>query len=131
MPKNLVDKASANLPDGFEIDSDAQGRPLWDGKKGFARNPQTGVYGMIRSDGSFNLQIDPTNPQYKGLGSPESQKAMKAYLSARDEAKKAQLLEKYNYVTFGVPKRIFDEAPDNVTIVANAVASALELIKGE
>ena len=128
MPKALVEKARQNLPDGFEIDSDASGRPLWDGRKGFARDPNTGVYGMIRADGSFNLQIDPTNPKYKGVDSKEADKARKAFANNEDKSKDRELEEKYNYIAYGVPKRVYDKQPTNAEIVASAVVDAINRI---
>lgn len=129
MEKGLLQKALANLPEGFEIDSDTQGRPLWDGQKAFARNPKTGVYGKIRRDGTFVQLIDPLHPNYKGPTSAEARAAMKAYANNKDESKDKELLEKANLIGWGVPVR--DEAPDNATIVANAVAQALELMQGD
>lgn len=128
MPKALVEKARQNLPDGFEIDSDASGSPLWDGKKGFARDPNTGVYGIIRADGSFNLQIDPTNPKYKGVDSKEADKARKAFANNEDKSKDRELEEKYNYIAYGVPKRVYDKQPTNAEIVASAVVDAINRI---
>lgn len=129
MDKELIAKAKANLPEGFVIDSDGQGRPLWDGRKGYARNPKTGVFGKIRADGSFVQLIDPTHPDYRGPDSAEARAASQAYVQNTDAAKDKELLEKANLIAFGVPVR--DEAPDNATIVANAVAQALELMQGE
>lgn len=128
MPKEVFSKASANLPEGWEIDSDTNGTPLWDGKKGFARNPETGVYALIRPDGSFNVQIDPENPNFRGVNSKEAQKAREALNRNKNPNKEAALLEKYNYIAWGVPNHVYDEAPDNITLVANAVANALKNI---
>ena len=133
MPKQLEETVRDNLLepewDGFEIDSDAKGNPLWvDGKFGFARNEETGVFAKINPDGSLTKLIDPENEKYRGPKAKETkqayaawQKAMRDFGKGTDEEKKA--FEEFNYRRAGVPT--YDEAPDNMTIVANAIMDAI------
>ena len=134
MPAELVAKAYESVPPGYEIDTDDKGRPLWNGQWGFARDPMTGMYGKIKSDGSFTLSIDPTNPNFKGPKSKEAIEAKKQWLDYTkesqgdkyDPAVDDELRKKANLIARGVETN--DEAPDNMTIVANAVAEALQKI---
>ena len=130
MPKALAQKVK--LPDGFEIDSDVNGNPLWiEGKYGFARNPKTGMYGKIKPDGKFVLSIDPTNPNFVegGKDSPEAIKAYNEWMANDKEAdpkKDDELRKKYNLISRGVPTN--DVAPDNKTIVENAIMEAIAMV---
>ena len=125
MPREIAD--NVKLPSGFEIDSDEQGNPLWiDGKYGFARDQRTGMYGKVYPDSRFVLSIDPTNPEFKGIDSPEAKAAYKAWMRndrEKNPRKDDELRKKYNLISRGVPTN--DEAPDNRTIVSNAIAVAL------
>ena len=136
MPRRLIAEVNkkigkeGGMPEGFEIDTDDSGNPLWiDGKYGFARDPDTGMYGKIYPDGKFVLSIDPTNPEFKGKDSPEYKAAEQEWLNNDEKAnpeKDEELKRKKNLIGRRVPTD--DQAPDNMTIVANAVANVLERI---
>ena len=134
MPKELVESVTETLLkpewEGFEIDSDEKGNPLWvKGQYGFVRNPDTGVFGKITPDGKIVKLVDPDNPKYKGPDAPETRKAYKEWkrLASQhgvESAKASEAFKEFNYCRAGVPT--YDEFPSNRVIVSNAIADVLE-----
>lgn len=108
----------------------------------FVRDPATGSHGRLipskGNPGTYKLQkdVDTTHPEYKGMVQKEdgswglSPEAAKVEAETRadrkqtkDPKKRKEALTRYHRAVFG-----HDEAPDNMTIVANAVAKALAKI---
>lgn len=130
MPKGTLSKV--DLPDGFELDTDINGKPVMapaaDGKMyGYARHPD-GSWGRIDTNGVFHQQVNTSSKDILGEEHKETQKARDRWLKNKDNNKEEQLRKDYFRKAWGVDTR--DEAPDNRTIVANAVMEALKLVEG-
>jgi DNA segregation ATPase FtsK/SpoIIIE-like protein len=110
----------------------------------FVNDPKTGSQGRLIPDPKnpkgykFQKDIDTTHPEYKGYIkkpdgtwelSPEAKKVEEETRldrkQSRDAKKREEALKRFNRARFG-----HDEAPDNKTIVANAVMEALKLVEG-
>ena len=134
------------LPAGWEFVTDNQFNAPARTQNGvvFIHNPQNGSYGriIIKKDAKgkdiipseAQIDVDTTHPDYQGFvknedgtyGLTEEGKKVEAeYKHVRKYSKNEKELEevqkKFNRIRFG-----HDEAPDNMTIVANAVANVLE-----
>ena len=134
------------LPTGWEFVTDNQFKAPARTKKGvvFIRHPSNGSYGriFIETDEKgkeyivpeAQIDVDTTHPDYQGFVKNEDgtygltedgKKAEAEYKHVRkysnNEKERAEVQTKFNRIRFG-----HDEAPDNMTIVANAVAKVLE-----
>lgn len=134
------------LPAGWEFVTDNQFKAPARTKNGvvFIRHPSNGSYGriFIKTDekgkeyieSEAQIDVDTTHPDYQGFVknedgtyglTEEGKKAEAEYKHVRkyskNEKERAEVQKKFNRIRFG-----HDEAPDNMTIVANAVANVLE-----
>ena len=134
------------LPAGWEFVTDNQFKAPARTKNGvvFIRHPSNGSYGriFIKTDEKgkeyiepeAQIDVDTTHPDYQGFVknedgtyglTEEGKKAEAEYKHVRkyskNEKERAEVQKKFNRIRFG-----HDEAPDNMTIVANAVANVLE-----
>lgn len=146
-PKDQKNIQEHFLPDGWEFVTENGFNAPAKNKFGviFVRDPKTGSVGRLIPDKAnpkslkFQKDIDTTHPDYKGYVknaqgewelSPEAKKVEEETRldrkQSRDPKKREEALKRFNRARFG-----HDEAPDNATIVANAVAQALELINGD
>ncbi|MBO6031916.1 MAG: hypothetical protein J6Q22_10785 [Prevotella sp.] len=134
------------LPAGWEFVTDNQFKAPARTKNGvvFIRHPTNGSYGriFIKTDEKgkeyvepeAQIDVDTTHPEYQGFVknedgtyslTEEGKKAEAEYKHVRkyskNEKEREDAQKKFNRIRFG-----HDEAPDNMTIVANAVAKVLE-----
>lgn len=144
-PKDQKNLQERYLPDGWGFVTDNTFKAPAKNKFGvvFVRDPKTGSQGRLIPDPNnpkgfkFQKDIDTTHPEFKGYVkkadgtwelSPEAKKVEEETRldrkQSRDAKKREEALKRFNRARFG-----HDEAPDNATIVANAVAKALDLIK--
>ena len=133
------------LPAGWEFVTDNQFKAPARTKNGvvFIRHPTNGSYGriFIKTDEKgkeyiepeAQIDVDTTHPDYQGFVknedgtyslTEEGKKAEAEYKHIRkyskNEKEREEAQKKFNRIRFG-----HDEAPDNMTIVANAVADVL------
>ena len=76
--------------------------------------------------GDIGKHFPDNSAEFKGIDSPEAKAAYKAWMRndrEKNPRKDDELRKKYNLISRGVPTN--DEAPDNRTIVSNAIAVAL------
>lgn len=140
-PKEVKSISEKYMPPGWEfVTENGFNAPARD-RFGliFVRDPATGSHGRLipskDNPGTYKLQkdVDTTHPEYKGMVQKEdgswelSPEAAKVEAETRadrkqtkDPKKRKEALTRYHRAVFG-----HDEAPDNMTIVANAVAEAL------
>ena len=133
MPNSILSKVK--LPEGFEMDTNGQGKPVAlneNGKlHGFARHPN-GSWGKIDSHGVFIPMVNTDSPEILGEEHKETKKAKKKWLQAKANTPEEKEARKdYFLKAYGVEDRpVVDEFPDNKTIVANAAMEALKLVEG-
>lgn len=146
-PKDQKNLQERYLPDGWEFVTDNGFKAPAKNKFGvvFVRDPKTGSQGRLIPDPKnpknyrFQKDIDTTHPDFKGYVknpdgtwelSPEAKKVEEETRldrkQSKDPKKREEALKKFNRARFG-----HDEAPDNMTIVANAVMNALNLMGGK
>ena len=149
-PKEQKQYKETIVPPGWDfVTSNTFNSPAQtEGGKVFVQHPTNGSWGYLYKDaktGNMKLHIetDTTHPEYKGLVKdkkgqwiePQEVKAARAAWKHEakygNKAKAKAAKDRYYHMRYGRDSVALDEAPDNVSIVANAVASALELIKGE
>ena len=149
VPASMLKQMEDLLPDGWEFVTDNMFKAPARTKNGvvFIRHPTNGSYGRIFIEKDEKgkehvrpepqIDIDTTHPDYQGFVknedgtyglTEEGKKAEQEYKRIRkyskDDNEKSEVQKKFNRIRFG-----HDEAPDNMTIVANAVADALKLIE--
>ena len=146
LPAKQIEQMENLLPAGWEFVTDNQFKAPARTKNGvvFIRHPTNGSYGriFIKTDEKgkeyiepeAQIDVDTTHPDYQGFVknedgtyslTEEGKKAESEYKHVRkyskNEKEREEVQKKFNRIRFG-----HDEAPDNMTIVANAVAKALE-----
>lgn len=111
----------------------------------FVQHPTNGSWGFIYQDSKTNspklfIDTDTSHPQYKGMvknnqgeweEAPEVKRARSEWKheAKYGDPKKAKALKhKYYHLKNGRDANVLDEALDNRSIVANAVAEALEIM---
>lgn len=144
-PKELKQMENL-LPAGWEFVTDNQFKAPARTKNGvvFIKHPTNGSYGriFIKKDAKgkeyvqqeAQIDVDTTHPDYQGFVknedgtyglTEEGKQVEKDFKRIRkysdNEKERDEIAKKFNRIRFG-----HDEAPDNMSIVANAVAEALE-----